>query len=403
MRPSDILVFSLRQLRERRLRSILTALAIAVGVTSIIALSAQVEGVKEGITQMLGKLGPDIIIVSVRGRMLFTDADVVRVKGLEGVSDVTPLLIMMVRVPGLDDPVTLIGVSSIDLINFLGEVRLLEGNVYHDVPAPQALIGYQVAVDEVGQMRYQTGQPILLQIGQRTMMLTVVGVLDTYGTSSLIQIENSIFIPIDYVKAFTRAGGYTMIIVKAETVESVDQAVELIGYVFGGRASVTSIKHISETVISVTSQINLLLLGIASTSFIAAGLGTFNIMMISVLERVREIGILKALGMKDRSVLILYVTQGLLIGIFGSITGMGLGAMMAYALPLLLGGGLGRGPRTPPGIRGAPPIVMSYTPVISTTYLGIATALSIIVTLISSAYPAWRASKLSPVEALRYE
>ena len=173
-----------------------------------------------------------------------------------------------------------------------------------------------------------------------------------------------------------------------------------------------SVKQISQIVTSIISQISLLFIGITGTSFIAAGLGTFNIMMISVLERVREIGIVKALGMKDRGVLMLYITQGLLLGLFGSIIGVALGVVTAYVLSTLLTAGFGpggemmaQGQQQGGGMGGGMGAmgISSFTPVISPTYVGIAVALSIAVTLLSSAYPAWRASKLSPVEALRYE
>ena len=408
MRASDILVLSSRQLKERRLRSILTILAIAVGVTTIIALSAQVEGVREAIIQNLAILGPETVIVQARGTMPFTDADVSRLRGLEGVSTVTPLLIMNVRVTGLEDPVNLVGISSLDLASLLGEVRLLDGSVYLDAPAPQALIGYTVAIDEVGQTRYEAGQPILVQIGERPTMMTVIGVLDNYGTMLMIQPENSVFIPVEYVKTLVRGGGYRIIMVEAASAEDVDQLVEVIGYVFGGRASVTSLKQITETVISITSQINLLLIGIAGTSFIAAGLGTFNIMMISVLERVREIGILKALGMKDRGVLSLYMIQGVLVGVLGSLVGLVLGFGVSYLIPLMLEGFMA-GPSSAGGHGAAPAggmgagFALSFTPIVSLSNIGVAVSISIAVTLLSSLYPAWRASRLRPVEALRYE
>ena len=202
-----------------------------------------------------------------------------------------------------------------------------------------------------------------------------------------------------------------MIIVIAETPENIDQITEQIGYVFGDRASVTSIKQISNTVVTITSQINILLVGVVSISFIAAGLGTFNIMMISVLERIREIGILKAIGMKDRSVLILYMSQGLFIGIFGSIMGLGLGTAAAFAIPLLLGemGDFGpnsgsNAPSSQPSGMGPPGgMSFAYTPLISLQYVVIAVVASIIIALLSSAYPSWKAARMKPLDALRYE
>ena len=409
MRAVDILVLSLRQLKERKLRSILTVLAIAVGVTTIIALSAQAEGVRVGITQDLAMLGPNSILIQGRPRTPFTDLDVLRLKELPGVSSVTPVMTQNAQVAGLTDPAPLVGISYSDLETVLGEIRLRDGYVYYDVAAPQALIGYDVAVDDTGQIRYQAGQPILVQIGQRSpMLLIVVGVLDTYGSALMIQPDRSIFLPREYITAIIPTSGYRLILVKTESSETVGEVTDLIGAIFGGRARIISIAQITETVINVTSSLSLLLIGIAGTSFIAAGLGTFNIMMISVLERVREIGILKALGMKDKGVLFLYITQGLLLGLFGSLTGVGLGTMMAYALPTFLGGGgiaRARPPPSggPPPGGGAPLGMGSYTPVIRLTYLGISIAVSIVVTFLSSAYPAWKASKMSPVDALRYE
>jgi len=416
MRIPDILALSWRQLKERRLRSILTILAIAVGVTTIIALSAQVEGARANIIQNLGKLGPNTIIVTVRGRMMpFTDADVARLRELNGVSAVRPMFIMGTNIAGLEDSVTLLCISSSDLKNLLGEIKLIDGSLFMDVPAPQALIGYNIAFDEAGEVRYRVGQPMLLgemsqkrykagravsvRIG-RGNIVSVVGILDLYGTSPMrIDVDNTIFIPIEYVRMFIKTGSYNVVLVEAEDTASVDQVAELIRYAFGRRVNVTPIRQIVETVFSVTAQINSLIIGIASTSFIAAGLGTFNIMMISVLERVREIGILKALGMRDREVLSLYMIQGVLIGIIGSIVGALLGFGMAYIMPYILGS-------FTPSLMGGPrraPLAFTFNPIVNPIYIGLAMLISITVTLLSSVYPAWRAARLDPVEALRYE
>jgi putative ABC transport system permease protein len=408
----DIVTLSWRQLKQRKSRSILTILAIAVGVTSIIALSSQVGGVQQEIVQSLETLGPENIMVTVRGTTLFTDADVIRLASLQNVAAVTPVININVEVFGLDDPVTLMGVSTFGVVNVLGELKLSAGALYTDVPAPQVVIGSKIAVDDLGETHYVVGQPMVIQAASTPKTLAVIGILDEYGASLIFQPDQTILMPLEYMKTLMRRSGYTLIVVTAENPEHIDQITEQIGYVFGDRAGVMSIKQISNMVVTITSQISILLVGVVSISFIAAGLGTFNIMMISVLERVREIGILKAIGMKDRSVLTLYMSQGLFIGVFGSIMGLGLGTAAAYAIPLLLAGmgdfvppnpGSNMPSGQPAGFESAAGMAFAYTPLISLQYVIVAVVVSIVIALLSSAYPSWKAARMKPLDALRYE
>ena len=374
----------------------LTILAVSVGVISIVTLSSHVEGMQASLISNLEKLGPTTILIISSGGSPLTDADVSRLSTLPDVSKVIPTLRVTTKVPGIDDPVTLIGISSLDLVDMIGELRFTEGNMYVDAPAPQAVIGYNIAYDPAtGKKQYEAGGVVLVRMKGSSIPLTIVGVFDTYGTAVAVSPDDSIFIPIEFLKKATRAAKYNILIVKAKDADSVEKVTEMLKNVYGGRAQVLSVQQISRTITQIVSQFNILLVSIASTSFIAAGLGTFNIMMISVLERVREIGILKALGMKDRQVLTLYVNQGMLIGLMGSLLGLGGGILITYALPSIF-----TTPRSAPEARMMMP---SYSPVINPTYAFLSVFLSIIVTLVSTAYPAWKASKLRPVEALRYE
>ncbi|MCS7096984.1 MAG: ABC transporter permease [Candidatus Methanomethylicia archaeon] len=395
MRIRDVTRLALKQLMERRLRTILTMLAIAVGVTSIIALSAQVEGVKTEILKNLEKLGPNTIMVTRRTATLFTDVDIANLKSISGVEAVAPLFIFSARVSGVDSMVTVIGVSSLDLLLILGEISLMSGELYYDVPSPQAIMGYNIAVDVTGMNRFNVGQPILVQTGSRNIMLIGIGILNPYGASTIVNPDNSIFISLEYIKTLLRVSGYTTLVVKVRSLEEINQVMENIRYMFGNRANIMSVEQITSTVQLVTSQVNLLLMSIAATSFIAAGLGTFNIMTISVLERIREIGILKAIGMKDKGVLKLYLFQGLILGCLGSLIGIIFGLIISYVIPLVIGDNITR-----LGIMGRN---TSYTPIITIQNILVATIIAIMVTLIASAYPSWKAAKMKPVDALRYE
>ncbi len=407
MRSWDLIILAWRQLKERRLRTILTILAVSIGVVAIIVLSSQVESTRQAVLSTLESLGPNTLIIVPQGRMPFSDADVNKIRILEGVSRVIPFLTIKVRIPGLEEEsVNLISISSLDLAELLGSVRLIDGSLYYDVPAPQAVIGYDIATNYNTQEPLKVGQPLIIYLSNgRTLTLNIVGVLDYYGTSIMMtQVDSTLFVPIEYVKMLARGISYSGVIVKASSSEYVDTLQEYLRQLFGRRVRIFSIKQVTTAVSNVMNQLSMLLISVAGTAFIAAGLGTFNIMMVSVLERVREIGILKAIGMKNTSVLTLYMVQGFLIGILGAIIGLALGVAGAYVIPFVLGGRNMMFPfGTPPGARGGIGIGASIEVAFNIIYISLAIMISIATSLVSAAYPAWRASKLNPIDALRYE
>jgi putative ABC transport system permease protein len=152
----------------------------------------------------------------------------------------------------------------------------------------------------------------------------------------------------------------------------------------------------------------LFLAGIAGISLLVAGIGIMNIMIVSLMERTREIGILKALGMKGRTVLLIFLGEAVIIGILGAAIGIGLGvglaevfARVGFAAIGQSGGGGGAGLR--PGAAVNQGASLSISPVLTPTVFVGAFAFGILVSVIFALYPAWRASKLKPVDALRYE
>ncbi|MEM2875704.1 MAG: ABC transporter permease, partial [Candidatus Bathyarchaeia archaeon] len=124
------------------MRTILTVLAVSVGVISIITLSSHVEGMQVSLISSLEKLGPTTILLVSSGASPLTDADIARLSALPDIMKVIPTLRMNTKVTGIDRPTTLIGVSSVDLLDILGELRVVEGGIYVDAPTPQVVIGY---------------------------------------------------------------------------------------------------------------------------------------------------------------------------------------------------------------------------------------------------------------------
>jgi putative ABC transport system permease protein len=152
---------------------------------------------------------------------------------------------------------------------------------------------------------------------------------------------------------------------------------------------------------SVFSVIELFLGGIAAISLVVAGIGIMNIMIVSLMERTREIGILKALGTKSRTVLLIFLSEAAIIGVIGGAIGIGLGWVLANVVAIVFrGGGTFAGNQTAATAGNGG---LTITPILTpTVFLG-AMAFGIGVSVIFALYPAWRASKLKPVDALRYE
>jgi putative ABC transport system permease protein len=142
------------------------------------------------------------------------------------------------------------------------------------------------------------------------------------------------------------------------------------------------------------------LAGIAAISLLVAGIGIMNIMIVSLMERTREIGILKALGMKSRTVLLVFLCESVIIGLIGAAVGIASGWVLANVVAIVFHGG---GGGMFMGNQGAGTGGMTITPVLTpTVFLG-ALVFGVGVSVVFALYPAWRASKLKPVDALRYE
>jgi putative ABC transport system permease protein len=187
-----------------------------------------------------------------------------------------------------------------------------------------------------------------------------------------------------------------------DTDEIRDDLSEAIEILFNDKVSVTAPTSILATIGSVFGVIELFLAGIAGISLLVAGIGIMNIMIVSLMERTREIGILKALGMQKNNVLLVFLTEAVIIGILGGMIGVGLGYILSIVMGQVISGfsngGFG-------GDFGGPPGAASFSinPVVTIDLALAAIGFGLIVSVVFALYPAWRAARLEPVDALRYE
>lgn len=418
MRARDLFRMGFRDLAQRRLRTSLTIASIAIGVAAIVALVAQTAGIQASVLESLYRLGPNTVVVTPRGYQL-TQADVARISSLPGVSSVIPMVTeggVLVR-GSQPVQVNIVGIRARDLENLLGGVKILSGSIYPDAPAPLALVGYNIAFppEQGGSQAIQVGQPITIQRGfglfSQRVQLQVVGILGPYGSTPTTNPDNTVYMPLDQLMKLGNRRSYSVLVVKANGVDSVDTVVDQLSTFYGTNVQILTVKQLGETVSNIIGQFGILLGSIAAISLSVAGLGTLNIMMITVMERTREIGVMKAVGFKNSQVLSLFLSEAFLIGAMGSLAGVLAGIGASQAIPHIISNTLLRSPQ--PGAGGArgsasfqaqgPQPFLQYSPVISPEVIAMAILLAIAVSLVAGLYPAWRAARMDPVRALRYE
>ena len=241
--------------------------------------------------------------------------------------------------------------------------------------------------------------------GTVTRSFIVSGIYNTFGQGfAQISPDGTIFVPIAVAQSITHTYTYTNLLVAASSTKEVNQVASEITNLFGStKVSAETLSSILSTLESVNSGISTLLEAVAGISVLVAFIGIMTTMFTSVLERTKEIGIMKALGASGRNIMLTFLSEALLTGFIGGLIGAGAGSALSFVMIILLkgsSGGNGAGVSiAAPGQTSAP--ALAITPAITPELILFAILLATAVGMLAGLYPAWRASKLPPVDALR--
>ena len=348
MKIKDTLWLGVKGISERKVRTGLTVLSVMIGVAAIVALISLVSGISQGIAKDLSAIGPTTLFMTPKSTS-FTVADIAQIESLPNVSTVIPLerFVASGSIGGQNVTATIIGVNNYSLQNVTGGVKLMEGSVYNNTVAPVGVVGYDIAFPSQGQTSPSVAisTPFYLTTAaSKTITIIPTGILDSYGTAFFIDPDSSIFVPLAAAQSLTGTDTYNILLVQASNSSSVGPLDTLLTNIYGNSASIISIQQIASTVASITNALGLLLGGIAAISLIVAGISILSIMMVSVNERIHEIGILKSIGFKNRDIMILFLSEALIIGFLGGILGVAVGGGGSYVLSAIFSRGSSAAP-----------------------------------------------------------
>ena len=392
-------------IRKNKMRTLLTMLGIVIGVGAVIIMVAVGQGAQKSIANQINSLGTNLLIVTAGSsnqggvsqgaatfnRITIQDADKLKSEGTL-FSGVSPVVMTRTQViAGGTNWRTLINGVSTDF-QTIRDWQMQSGTFFtdNDVRALRkvAVIGSTVATN-----LYQGGDPVGSQLQIRNVPFTVVGVLATKGQNAGGQDQDDVVL-VPYTTAQSRLAGNTrigQILVSATSSQDIPQAQEEVRDIMreshripegdDDDFTVRNQTEIATAAQGTTKIMTWLLASIASVSLIVGGIGIMNIMLVSVTERTREIGIRMAIGARGSDVLTQFLVESVAMSVLGGLVGLAAG----YGGAALLGHITGWTTATPPSA------------------VAIAVGFSAAVGVFFGFYPARKAAGLNPIQALRYE
>ena len=398
----EYIKIAIRNLRTRPMRSWLTMIGIVIGVFLIMSLLSLSEGLKGAVMQQLRMMGKDIIMIMpgeitdmatmMAGGLELTDDDIKAIKKTKGVDTIIPMTYkgIAMRYQGEKRTVLLCGVplgEGLDILKSDMGFELIEGR-WPISGKREIFVGYLVPEEIFSGMKVGT------QITLKGKQFKVVGVLKSVGSK---QDDSQVYIDLDIYREITgEREGAKMVMAKVKPNYSADEVVENIKENLEESRkrrrgedlpsyTVISSEKMTDIVGNVMGLIQIAILGFASIAIVVGGIGIMNTMYTSVHERIREIGIMKAVGAKNRTITTIFLIESGFFGLFGGLGGIVSGLGLAKIVEIYC------------QTQNLFLLKASVTPQLILFGL----AFSFLVGCIAGYLPARSASKLKPVEALR--
>jgi putative ABC transport system permease protein len=419
---SDNLELAYKNIRKRFMRSVLTVLGIAIGIMGVIALMGLGEGMTNAVYEQLAPLSDTIIFysnqVTLRGGVggqqtsivsdkdlgkphlqenninsdheTFTERDIEDMKRISGIKQIGEINSGYLPVSFDNDikNVKILGIDPETMKNLYGEQSISEGKLINVGEQNRCVLGYSVA-NEYFNDHIKVNNKVLIN-GKK---FVVKGIYKKEGGGLWSQNDVTIHVTRRDFEKITGLNSVTTLIVTVNDVNEVEtianQMMQVIMENHGeeNTFSIVTMTSILERVMQVITIIQTVLLGIASIALVVASIGIMNMMLTSVIERTREIGIMKAIGATRKNIMFIFLSEGALISCIGGVVGVIFGYIGAMIICSFVSNYIG----TP------------FTAVITPISVVFGLIVAFIVGVVFSFYPAKRAANMNPVNAIAYE
>lgn len=374
-----MLDFAFKNIKRRKARTILTTLGIIVGITAIVALGSLSEGLGMMVNEELGAVAGKIILTEKGANMAagyqgsdITPEQLSLVEEISGVEEVVPMVFYMPPFgPGAGVPsFAVIGIDMDKLEYFIGEEIMVEDGRKPDEDEREVALA--------GIMLKET---MNVRVGDfytyKEKDFEVVGIAEETGISD---VDMSYIVPLEDLQDALGIENYQVAYVVLEDPDAAEDIADQIEDTDDTIDAMT-FTDIARQVSSIIDQISLFTIGIGAIAAFVGGLGVLNTMIMAVMERKREIGVMKAIGATRKFILIQILSESTMLSLIGGLVGLFLGWIGSFAVSSFTGGF----------------IETVVTPGLAFGAIGFAMLLG----FVGGLYPAWKATKLDPVEALR--